>query len=174
MSRQVESFVGLGSNLGRRRDNLRFGIEGLRRLPGWHELAVSPAYETAPVGKLDQGAFVNAVARGLWNGSSLQLLEALLEIEAQAGRVRRERWGPRTLDLDLLLFGGGEIAGERLTVPHPELARRAFVLVPLRDLAPELVVPGLGRSVERLWAEMEPAARREQRVEKIAWDFGTW
>lgn len=165
--------MGLGSNLGRRRDNLRAGVEGLRGLDGWQELALSPAYETAPVGKLDQGAFINAVVRGLWNGEALELLDALLAIEKRAGRVRIERWGPRTLDMDLLLFGGEALAGERLTVPHPELQRRVFVLAPLADLAPELVAPGLNASVRELLERMDPELRRGQIVERIAWDFGT-
>ena len=107
-------------------------------------LAVSPFYETAPVGPADQPDYLNAVARF---GTALDpepLLDALQAIEARHGRVREgaRRWGERTLDLDLLLHGDARLDGSRLAPPHPGIAARAFVLAPLADLDPELVVPG--------------------------------
>jgi len=122
------------------------------------------------VGVTDQPAFLNAVARGMFEGDPLDLLDALLAIEAGQGRERRQRWGPRTLDLDLLLFGDQVLAHERLTLPHPEMHRRAFVLEPLMELAPELVLPVWGRTAAQLLAGLSDQERREQEVERLAWD----
>lgn len=166
-------YIGLGSNLGRRREYLRCGLSGLVDLPGYKSLAVSGAYETAPVGNLNQGAFINAVAQGSWQGGAEELLDSLLEIESRQGRVRLERWGPRTLDMDLLLFGEQIISSSRLKAPHPGISLRAFVLVPLMELSPQLIVPGLNQSVSRLWDLLEPEAKAEQGVERVAWESTT-
>ena len=108
-------------------------------------LRLAPFYRTAPVGPADQPDFCNAVT-GIATGlEPLALLDALQAIEAAAGRVRTRRWGPRTLDLDILLYGERRIAEARLTVPHPRLHERAFVLVPLAALAPDAYVSGRGR-----------------------------
>jgi dihydroneopterin aldolase/2-amino-4-hydroxy-6-hydroxymethyldihydropteridine diphosphokinase len=130
----VPAYIALGSNLGDRRENLRFGA---RNLPGL--IALSGVYETAPVGGPEQGAYLNVVARIETEQHPFELLETCLAIEAGAGRERTVRWGARTLDLDVLLWGDATIESQTLTVPHPRMWERRFVLQPLNDLAPELL-----------------------------------
>jgi 2-amino-4-hydroxy-6-hydroxymethyldihydropteridine diphosphokinase len=134
--RAVRAFLGLGSNLGDRRAFLRAAVD---RLPDI--VAVSPLYETDPVGgPPGQGAYLNCVVE-LWTARRpRELLAAAQAAEAAAGRVRVERWGPRTLDVDVLLVGDDTVAEDDLVVPHPRMWGRGFVLVPLGDLAPELVL----------------------------------
>ena len=141
--------VGLGSNLGDREQTIRAAAAAL---PG--VVAISKLRETEPVGVTDQPAFLNGAARLDTELSPRELLDALLEIERGLGRERRERWGPRTIDLDLLLYGDESVDEPGLTVPHPSLHERAFVLEPLAELDPELVVPGRGR-VRDLLAELD-------------------
>jgi 2-amino-4-hydroxy-6-hydroxymethyldihydropteridine diphosphokinase len=120
-------------------------IDALARLPATRVLARSRLYSTPPWGVLEQPEFVNAAVSIETALAPHDLLEAMLAIELAAGRVRGgERWGPRTLDLDLLHVGGMALGDERLTLPHPRMAERAFVLLPLNDIAPTLVLPGLG------------------------------
>jgi len=129
------AFLALGSNLGDRWALLRRGVAGLPDV-----VAVSPVYETDPVGgPEDQGAFLNLVVELDTDLSPRQLLEAAHRAEADAQRVRTERWGPRTLDVDVLLVGEEVVDEPDLVVPHPRMWERAFVLVPLADLAPDLV-----------------------------------
>ena len=127
-------FLSLGSNLGDRMEHLRQGVESL---PGL--VAVSPVYETAPVGGPDQGAFLNIVAELDVDLDPYELLGLCHRIESAAQRVRDVRWGPRTLDVDIIWMDGVEMDTERLTVPHVRWKERRFVLAPLRDLAPDLV-----------------------------------
>ncbi|TDI53390.1 MAG: 2-amino-4-hydroxy-6-hydroxymethyldihydropteridine diphosphokinase [Acidobacteria bacterium] len=129
-------FVGIGSNVGDRRHHLSTAVEGLALLGDL--VAVSPIYETAPVGDVDQGHFLNAVAHIEVELSPRDFLKQLIEIEQAAGRVRVERWGPRTLDLDILTYGAETIDEPGLIVPHPEMRKRRFVLTPLVDLTPGL------------------------------------
>ena len=145
----VLAYVGLGSNLGDRRAILASALDALgpRR--------VSRILETEPWGRADQPPFLNAVAEVETEVEPAPLLARLLEIEAVHGRVRTERWGPRTLDLDLLLYGGREISAPGLTVPHPRLAERRFVLEGLAELAPDLRIPGADRTVRELLARLE-------------------
>jgi 2-amino-4-hydroxy-6-hydroxymethyldihydropteridine diphosphokinase len=131
------AFLGLGSNLGDRVGHLRAAVASLPDL-----VATSPVYETAPVGGPDdQGAYLNLVAELCTNLSPRQLLELGARLEQAAGRVREVRWGPRTLDVDVLLVEGLEVDEPDLQVPHPRMAERRFVLAPLADLAPDLVSP---------------------------------
>lgn len=131
------AFVGLGSNLGDRRANLRRAVGGL---PG--VVAVSDVYETEPVGgPEDQPPYLNAVVELDTDLSPHDLLAVARRLEEEAERVRTVRWGPRTLDVDVLLVGDLVVDEPDLQVPHPRLRHRAFVLVPLHDLAPELVGP---------------------------------
>ncbi len=134
-------YVGLGANLGDRHHSFDSALE---LMPGVVE-AQSPRYETVPIGP-PQPSFLNAAVRLRTALAPLQLLEALLAIERTLGRDRAQetRWGPRTLDLDLLLYGGRRLRSARLTVPHPRMHGRAFVLRPLADVAPEAVIPGRG------------------------------
>ena len=145
----TRAYVGLGSNLGDREATIR---AALAALPG--VVAVSTLRETDPVGVTDQPAFLNGAAALETELSPQELLEALLAVERELGRERRERWGPRTIDLDLLLYGGESVDEPGLTVPHPSLHERRFVLEPLAELDPELVVPGRGR-VRDLLAELD-------------------
>ena len=132
------AFVGLGSNLGDRRALLAGAVAGLRR--GGDVIAVSPLYETEPVGGPEgQGPYLNLVVELATTDSPRRLLERCQELEEAAGRVRRERWGPRTLDADVLFVEGEAVDEADLTVPHPRLWERRFVLAPLADLAPDLV-----------------------------------
>ena len=136
MSQTVKSFIGLGSNLGDRRETL---TRAVRDIPDKH--AVSGLYETAPIGGPSQGAFLNLVVEIQTSVSPYDLLTVCQQLETSAGRVRKERWGPRTLDVDVLLYGDLELNDPELTIPHPRMNERAFVLFPLADLAPELVPP---------------------------------
>jgi 2-amino-4-hydroxy-6-hydroxymethyldihydropteridine diphosphokinase len=141
----VPAYVGIGSNLGDSASRVRAAFEGLQAVPDTLLIARSRLYRTRPFGPVEQGDFINAVAGLLTQLSALQMLEAIRGIEHTAGRVRAERWGPRTLDLDLLVFGDQRIESPELTVPHPGVASRGFVLAPLHDIAPTLTVPGVGR-----------------------------
>jgi 2-amino-4-hydroxy-6-hydroxymethyldihydropteridine diphosphokinase len=134
------AYIGLGSNLGDREGNLR---EALALLAELGEVRASSFRETEPVGVTDQPRFLNAAAEVSTDLPAHDLLDALLAIERDLGRdrSREERWGPRTLDLDLLLYGDDVIDEQGLTVPHPRLAERRFVLEPLHELAPDLVLP---------------------------------
>ena len=127
-------FIGLGANLGDPPRQLREAVAALGAIPRSRRGDVSTLYRSAPLGPQDQPDFFNAVATLDTALAPLDLLDALQRIEATAGRVRGRRWGPRTLDLDLLLYGERHINDARLTVPHPGMARRAFVLWPLADL----------------------------------------
>lgn len=145
--------VGLGSNLGDRLAYLRCGAAGLNALLG--DLRLSSVYETAPRDLADQPPFLNACAVGRTRGSPEALLRGLQAIERSAGRVRGgERFGPRTLDLDLLLVGERIVRAAGLRVPHPRLAERAFALIPLAEIAPHWRHPELGRTVEELAREV--------------------
>jgi len=144
--------VGLGSNLGEREATLWKALEGLGATEGIEVLAVSSFRETDPVGVIDQPRFVNAAAALETSLSPRELLERLLDVERSLGRDRavEERWGPRTLDLDLLLYGGESIDEPGLEVPHPRLTERAFVLEPLLELDPDLRLPD-GRPLRDLY-----------------------
>jgi 2-amino-4-hydroxy-6-hydroxymethyldihydropteridine diphosphokinase len=149
------AWVALGSNLGDRQENLAFALREIAALPSTRLLECSPLYETDPVAPVGQRLYLNAVASLETVLSPQALLGTLLEIERRAGRERKqgERWSARTLDLDLLLFGdsgGIRIDEPGLRLPHPRLAERAFVLVPLSDVAPDLVHPEVGRTVREL------------------------
>jgi 2-amino-4-hydroxy-6-hydroxymethyldihydropteridine diphosphokinase len=148
----VRAYVGLGSNLGEREATLWKALEGLGATEGIEVLAVSSFRETDPVGVVDQPRFVNAAAALETSLSPRELLERLLDVERSLGRDRavEERWGPRTLDLDLLLYGGESIDEPGLEVPHPRLTERAFVLEPLLELDPDLRLPD-GRPLRDLY-----------------------
>lgn len=129
-----QAFVGAGANLGNRAATLRAAIERLRRLPGILHVESSALYETEPVGMVDQPPFFNLVLGVETTLTPEQLLPQLLATEQEFGRVRTSRWGPRTLDLDLLAYEGETRTTPGLTLPHPRMFERAFVLVPLQEL----------------------------------------
>lgn len=135
----IRCYIGLGSNLADPEAQLTLAAEALACLPDSRLSALSSLYHSAPMGPDDQPDYLNAVAMLDTRLSALALLDALLAIEQQQGRVRERHWGPRTLDLDLLLYGTERIDNPRLQVPHPGLRLRPFVLLPLSELAPELV-----------------------------------
>ena len=138
-------YVAVGANLGDREATIRAALAALPDV-----VAVSELRETAPVGVVDQPPFLNGAAALETELSPRELLDVLLEVERRLGRERRERWGPRTIDLDLLLHGDDVVDEPGLTVPHPRLHERRFALEPLLDLDPDLVVPGRGRVIDLL------------------------
>ena len=138
------AYVGIGSNLGERLATIRDALALLAADPELEVEAVSTIRETDPVGVVDQPLFLKAAVRLTIGLAPRLLLERLLAVEQQLGRVRTERYGPRTIDLDLLLYGDEIVDEPGLRVPHPRLAERRFVLKPLAELDPGLVVPGLG------------------------------
>jgi len=142
----VPAYVGLGSNLGDPARQVRIALAALASLPGTRLVASSALYRNPPMGPVDQPDFVNAVAGLLTTLSAEELLRALQAIEDAQGRLRGgPRWGPRMLDLDLLIYGDTRLESETLTLPHPGLAERPFVLIPLLEVAPGLRIPGGAR-----------------------------
>ena len=141
------AYVAIGANLAGPEEQARRALVELDQLPGSRVLRASPLYLTKPLGARDQPDYVNAVVRLETRLSPRELLRALQAIEDAHDRAREQRrWGPRTLDLDILLYGEDRINEPDLRVPHPEMYRRAFVLVPLADIAPgDLAIPGQGR-----------------------------
>lgn len=150
------AYIGLGANLGDRSEMLEWATERLGALGSVE--AISGVYETDPLHVLDQPRFLNAVARVRTALRPESVLAGLLAIELDAGRTRSIRHGPRTLDLDLLLFDDLIVHTPDLTLPHPRLHERAFVLVPLADLAPHLIVPGHDATVSELLARLDSTA----------------
>ena len=151
------AYVGLGANLGDRAGALARSLELLAGTGGVRLLAVSSCYETEPVGYLRQPDFLNLVAKVETNLSPRQLLNAMLAVEADLGRQRGLRWGPRTIDLDLLLYGDVTLNEPGLVIPHPRMAESAFVLVPLLELWPDAVLPD-GQGLSERWEAIGPAA----------------
>lgn len=137
----VTAYIGLGSNLGRPLDQIRDAIDELKNHRHLFDVRLSPIYGSQPVGPQDQPDYVNAVAEVKTHLLPHHLLDLLQSIEQEHGRVRVRHWGERTLDLDLLLYGEAIIRTPRLTVPHAYLGERSFVLYPLADLKPGLVMP---------------------------------
>ena len=146
-------YIGLGSNLAEPQRQLAAALEALDRLPQCRLAAVSSLYASDPLGPPDQPRYVNAVAALDCGLAPLELLDALQAIEREQGRERKaERWGPRTLDLDILLYGEQRIDLPRLQVPHYHMHARAFVLYPLAEIAGELILPD-GRRLTELLAQ---------------------
>jgi len=153
----TEAYLGLGSNLGNRLAFLQRAVAMLDDAAGVLVTGVSRVYETDPVGGTEQPRFLNAVVRVETSLTPRGLLDLATEIERDGSRVRAERWGPRTLDLDILLFGSREVEEPDLVIPHPRMADRAFVLIPLLDLAPGGALPD-GRPLAGLLAALGPVS----------------
>jgi 2-amino-4-hydroxy-6-hydroxymethyldihydropteridine diphosphokinase len=135
------AFLGIGSNLGDRVGNVRAAVGFLSVTPGIRVERVSSYYETSPIGPVEQSDFVNVVAMIETAVSPSELLDLALGIEKRMGRVRDIRWGPRVIDIDILLYDGIELDAENLKIPHPRMMERAFVMVPLAEIAPDLRFP---------------------------------
>jgi 2-amino-4-hydroxy-6-hydroxymethyldihydropteridine diphosphokinase len=155
----VIAYVGLGANLGDPEEQLRQALKRLNDAAEVEVTRVSAFYRNPPLGPANQPWYVNAAARLRTRLGPEELLGLLQRVETALGRVRGERWGPRRLDLDLLLYNGEVIFAPDLVVPHPEMHRRGFVLVPLAEIAPQAWHPVLGRSAEDLLAQLDPAHR---------------
>jgi len=140
----VSAYIGLGSNLDGPARHIRTGMDDLDKLPGSRVTARSSLYRSTPQGPVKQPDFINAVIRVETELSAGVLLEHALSIEQKHGRTRTLHWGPRTLDLDLLLYGDMKICEQNLIIPHPHIASRGFVLYPLLEIAPGIEIPGLG------------------------------
>ena len=149
------AFLGLGSNIDDRLDYLQRAVDALHDHPKIRVDAVSSVYETEPVGGPEQEAYLNVVARVATLLSPRRLLIAGAEIEQALGRVREERWGPRTIDIDILLYGNATVRRRRLQIPHPRLVERPFALVPLMEVAPGKQLPD-GRSVASVLGGLAP------------------
>ena len=152
-------YIGLGSNIGDRLGALESALSRLQGHAAIEVAAVSSVYETSPVGPVAQADFLNAAAELRTSLEPRRLLETLLAAERGHGRRRRQRWGPRSLDLDLLIMGGRRLDEPGLTIPHPHLARRRFVLVPLLEIAPGLVHPVSGERLAGVLAGLETGER---------------
>lgn len=155
----TEAYIALGSNLGDRRQTLREAVRAIGALDSTSVGSQSSLIETDPVGPIAQGKYLNGVIRIETALDARSLLKELLRIEASLGRDRAgaERWGPRTVDLDLLLFGESKIDEPGLHVPHPRIADRRFVLAPLCEIAPDLIVPGQDRTVRQMLDDLVSA-----------------
>ena len=156
------AFIGLGSNLADPRSQLLGALLALNALPYSKVSARSSLYRSAPIGFLQQPDFINAVTRLETTLSPHELLDALLELEGERGRTRELRNGPRTLDLDVLLYDDLQHHAPGLTIPHPQMHKRAFVLRPLLEIAPDCVIPGVGAAAAAL------QHCQQQQLEKIA------
>jgi len=151
--------------MGRRARMLAEALAALQAQDGLELGAASSVYETDPVGVTEQPAFLNMVARFRCTLTPAGLLEAVRSVEAKRGRVRTMRWGPRTIDVDVLLIGGLRVQTDELTVPHPELTRRQFVLIPLAEIDPGLPLPGPGTAGARTAGELaEPGGQAVRRL----------
>lgn len=151
-------FVGLGSNMGERLNYLTEGIRGLRKNQVF-PVRLSTVYETPAWGGKASLPFLNAVAEVRFSGTPIELLHILLKVEASCGRVRTEKWGNRTLDLDLLSWGNLVLESPELRLPHPFLQERAFVLGPWQELSPNYALPGLGKTVREAWLTLPETER---------------
>lgn len=163
------AFVGLGANLGDPQAALTAALRRLAVIPQIRVAAVAPLYRTAPVGGPDQPPFLNSAAALQTGLSPLALLACLQDAERAAGRVRTEHWGPRVLDLDLLLYGVRTVDLPGLTVPHPRLHERRFVLVPLAAIAPDCLHPVLGRRFADLLADLPVRSGDVERLDAADW-----
>ncbi len=160
MTPRVAVVLALGSNLGDRLANLQGGVDALCAEPGLDDVAVSPVYQTAPVGGPAQPDYLNAVLTASTSLPARAMLDRARAAEAALRRTRGERWGPRTLDVDVIAYGDQISADPELTLPHPRAYQRAFVLAPWHDLDPDAQIPGRGRVADLLVATGTDGLRR--------------
>lgn len=155
MSRIVTAYLGLGANIGEPLTQLQQAIESIHYTHGICVNRISSVYETAPIGFEDQPSFYNVVIEVQTTLSPFQLLSALSQIEKKMHRVRKVRWGPRTIDIDILLYDQRTIQHDDLQIPHPRMTERAFVMVPLAELIPDVTVPGTEQLVQQRASELQ-------------------
>lgn len=160
-------FLGLGSNLGDRHIHLNKAASALKHVDHVKVIWASPVYESEPYGKKDQPKFLNAAVEIETTLGPDALLDEVKAIERKLGRSTTERWGPREIDIDVLLYDGLVFESERITVPHPELEKRRFALVPLREIAPDVVHPVSGLTIEELAAACAEGGRIVQSMHRI-------
>lgn len=158
-------FIGLGSNVGKKRQNLRIAGNEIRALPGVELVSISSFYLTSPWGKTDQEEFVNQVMAIATEMPPRELLRHLQNIEIKMGRQRNEKWGPRIIDLDILVYGDEVVDSQELKIPHPYMRQRLFVLVPLQEIEPDFIFPG-GAKIEEVLARAI-ARDRDSTVKRI-------
>jgi len=160
------AYLGLGSNMGNKITNIENAIKAIDAVEGIRIIRVSSCYETEPWGKKDQDNFMNAVVEIASELSLLELFEELQKIEIKMGRQRLEKWGPRNIDIDILLFGDEVLESQKLTVPHPYMRQRLFVLIPLAEVNSEIKFPDDGMDIKEV---LNRAIAREgnQRINKI-------
>jgi 2-amino-4-hydroxy-6-hydroxymethyldihydropteridine diphosphokinase len=162
-----KAYISIGSNLGDRLEYIREAIKMMKQSKDIEICKASSVYETEPKGYKDQPHFLNMALELETALEPLNLLELLLNIESQMGRERYQRWGPRNIDLDLLLYDDIILNSDKLTLPHPRMHQRGFVLVPLAEIAPKLVHPLLKKSVERLLEELSTDSISEKAESKV-------
>lgn len=143
-------FIGLGSNMGHKRDNMEQAAAAISNIPEVDLIRCSSLYQTEPWGKTDQDIFLNQVIEVETDLSAQELLRALQDIEIKMGRQRKEKWGPRIIDLDILLYGNEVMDDLDLQIPHPHMRERLFVLVPLYEIGPDLRFPDDGATIEEV------------------------
>ncbi|QQE74634.1 2-amino-4-hydroxy-6-hydroxymethyldihydropteridine diphosphokinase [Brevibacillus composti] len=168
----VTAYLALGSNMGDQAEHLRQAVRKLHGRTGIRVIRTSPVYETDPVGFVDQDAFLNMVIAVETELSPDELLDAALHVEQELGRVRTIRWGPRTIDIDVLLYGDEKLEKEDLTIPHPAMTERAFVLIPLRDVWVGGALPVWGRPVDDFLRLLPQEDKGVQIWGTIDWETG--
>jgi 2-amino-4-hydroxy-6-hydroxymethyldihydropteridine diphosphokinase len=165
--RRYDVYLGLGSNVGHRERFLIRGVEELKAIPGSKIVWVSPVYETEPYGKKDQPSFLNAVLQLDTELAPAELFMQIKMIEKKVGRGAGEHWGPRELDIDILIYDGLVIDQGGLKVPHPDIEQRNFVLIPLRDIAPDLVHPVTGLTVTEMAKQCRGGGRVVRSIQTL-------
>ena len=147
---QKTAYLGLGSNMGAKKDNIENAIKAIDAINGIRVTRISSLYETAPWGKIDQEGFINAAVEIVTSLTPGVLLKRLQEVEIKMGRQRSEKWGPRIIDIDILLFGDEVLEGRNLTVPHPHIRDRLFVLIPLVEINSAIRFPDDGMDIKEV------------------------
>ncbi|MBA8762953.1 2-amino-4-hydroxy-6-hydroxymethyldihydropteridine diphosphokinase [Staphylococcus coagulans] len=155
----VDAYLGLGSNIGDRENQLKEAIRLLRENEAIEIISISPIYETKPVGYTEQPDFLNLCLHIKTELSAQALLKVALNTEAELHRVRKIRWGPRTIDIDILLYGDEVIDKTDLIVPHPRMTERAFVMIPLNDIAANVIEPRSGQMIQNIVQQDETVVK---------------